>query len=60
MDINDFSKLVITKRSLSNMTLHEFGEKIGVSWVTVWRWENTYCMPKDDALGYWVDKIKAT
>lgn len=40
------------------MTLHEFGESIGTTWVTVWRWENGYCMPRPEALGFWEDKIR--
>lgn len=57
MDKKEFSEFVKKKRQKKQMTLHEFGEAIETSWVTVWRWENEYCMPKDDALPYWIKQI---
>lgn len=58
MDKKEFSDFVINARKKSKLTLHEFGSCLGASWVTVWRWENMHNMPKPDAIGYWVDKIK--
>jgi transcriptional regulator with XRE-family HTH domain len=57
MTIDEFSKFVFNKRKDTKLTFYEMAEKLGVSWVTVWRWENQYNMPKVDAINYWMDKI---
>ncbi len=58
MEKNEFSKIVICERKRSGMTLYDFADKIGTSWVTVWRWENQYCMPRPEAIDFWIDKMK--
>lgn len=57
MDKKKWSKFVSNARTNSGMTLHEFGESIGTSWVTIWRWENEYVMPRKEAIEYWEREI---
>lgn len=35
-----------------------YAAKIGVSKVTLWRWLNGKCKPRQDAIDYWFNKIK--
>jgi DNA-binding transcriptional regulator YiaG len=56
--MDDFSEFVIKARKKSDMTLHEFAQEIGTSWITVWRWENEKNKPKPDAIEYWIKQIR--
>lgn len=59
MKIDAWSKYVSKARAKADMTLHEFGEAVGTSWVTIWRWEQGQCMPKEDAFAFWKEKVDA-
>ncbi len=57
LTMDDFKKLVISKREGAGLTQAKFAQKLGVSWITIWRWENGAGKPKDDALQYWIGEI---
>jgi len=52
-----FSEVVKKKRKKLKVSREKFGAALGVSAVTVWRWERGLYKPKADALGYWVNHI---
>lgn len=55
MKKKNFAELIRKKRG--EMTQHEYAKTIGVSWITIWRWENGVSIPKPDAIEYWIQKI---
>jgi DNA-binding XRE family transcriptional regulator len=57
MNKKEWSSFVSKARAKADMTLHEFGQEIGTSWVSVWRWENEYNMPRTEALPHWIKEI---
>lgn len=58
MEIDDFSELIKQKRKNLGKTQYEFAELLGVSWITVWRWENNKGAPSKTIVKLWIDKIK--
>lgn len=57
--MKNFQKIVREKRKQSGLTQQEFGEKIGVSWITILRWEQGFTQPKDNIIDSWIEKVKA-
>lgn len=55
---NDFTDLVLDTRKKTGLTLFEFGSEIGVSWITVWRWENKKNYPKKNVMVMYAKNIK--
>lgn len=60
MTKKQFSALVKTAREKSRLSQIVFGLKLGVSWMTILRWERGISCPKPDAIGYWIEKITET
>ena len=58
MDKEEFSAFVRKARAKADMTQWEFGEAIGVSWITIYRWEQELSMPKPDAIDFWIREVK--
>lgn len=59
MNKKQFSDFISKKRDKTGLTQFDFGTELGVSWVTIWRWENEDSMPKPDAIDYWIEKVNA-
>jgi transcriptional regulator with XRE-family HTH domain len=59
MKQDKFSSFIRDKRKESGLSLFDFGSEIGASWITIWRWEHEKCMPKPDAIRFWIDKVKS-
>jgi DNA-binding transcriptional regulator YiaG len=55
-----FSFLVRKKREKLKLSQAEFAKRVGVSWITIWRWESGNGQPKPDALKYWIEKVEET
>ncbi len=58
--MNDFSKQIIKIRKKTGLSREKFAAKIGVSGVTVYRWENGLSKPDDSVVKFWLDKILST
>ena len=58
MNRKQFSTLVKRKREKLGMSQEDFAHILGVSWLTVWRWENDRAMPRHDAVEYWIKKVE--
>ena len=56
--MKSFSEFVRKKRKKLDVSQVKLAELIGVSWVTIWRWEAGLMQPKPDAIDFWMDKIK--
>ena len=59
MKQDEFSSFIRVKRKKSGLSQFDFGSEIGTSWITVWRWEHEKCMPKPDAIEFWINKVKS-
>lgn len=57
MDKKEWSEFVSKARAKADMTQWEFADELKISWITVWRWENEFNMPKTDAIDYWKKEI---
>lgn len=57
--MTEFSELVKSKRLKLNLSQSRFAEKLGVAWITVWRWEHGANEPKTDAIDFWIKKVKS-
>lgn len=53
--MEDFSKYLKSSRAALKKTQTQLGELLGVSWVSIWRWENGHDAPKD----YKIEGIKS-
>lgn len=53
-----FSDIVKKKRKKLGYSREKLAGILGVSFVTVWRWERGTHEPKPDAIDYWVKRIK--
>lgn len=53
-----FSEEIKKARKASGLTQYECGEKIGVSWITIWRWENKQNLPDDNVKEFWLGKVR--
>ena len=47
MHISDleFKDYIQEQRKQSGLSQYDFGAKLGVSWITIWRWENGVTEP---------------
>lgn len=59
MNKEEYAKFVRAERDRLSISLRSFAEKLDISWMTVFKWENQVHMPKQDALKFWIDKIRA-
>lgn len=53
----EFATFIKGRRGELGLSQVKMGEALGVSWVTIWRWENQHNMPKEDAIQYWRDLV---
>lgn len=44
-----FSDMIKTKRKELGLTQSAFANRVGVSWITVWRWEKGHTEPNENA-----------
>lgn len=58
MNKEQFAKIIKEKREALNLSQEAFGSKIGVSWITIWRWENQREAPNEIIMKLWIDNIK--
>ena len=58
MTKQQFAKLIKDKRKSLSLTQSQFGELLGLSWITIWRWENEKEAPNDVIMKLWVSFIE--
>lgn len=58
MNKETFTNIVRTERKKTGLTQFEFAQSIGVTWITVWRWENNKNVPDKNIRDMWVEKMK--
>lgn len=58
MNKEQFAKIIKEKREALNLSQEAFSSKIGVSWITIWRWENQREAPNEIIMKLWIDNIK--
>jgi len=58
MKIEKFAQMVTKQREKAKLTQFDFAVRVGISLMTVHRWEKGLSMPKEDSLDHWVNKIK--
>jgi len=58
MNKEEFAKFVRTRRRKAGLIQSEFADLIGVSLMTVWRWENEENIPAENIIDMWINKIK--
>jgi len=54
----NFQEFVKEKRKEAGLTYYDFAARLGVSWVTAWRWENGHNEPRHDAVDFWKKRIE--
>lgn len=54
-----FCEIVKEARKKSGLTQFEFGSEIGVSWITIWRWEHDEHLPKENVIDFWKKKVQS-
>ena len=57
MNKHEFADFIYDTRQDNQLTMKELAAEIGVSWTTVWRWENKRSCPRPDAIEFWVERI---
>ncbi|MBX0289699.1 helix-turn-helix domain-containing protein [Hymenobacter sp. HSC-4F20] len=59
MTQDEFTALVKETRRRTGLSGPVLGSRIGVSFMTIHRWEKGRTMPKDDAVAYWAAALRA-
>lgn len=59
MKKEQFAKFIKTSRKEMGLTQAQFSEKLGLSWITIWRWENEKEAPNKIIMDLWVTKIES-
>lgn len=57
--MKDFPKIVLNARKKLKLSREKFAARLGVSAITVFRWERSISQPDFKVIDYWIDKIKA-
>lgn len=61
MTKQQFAKKIKEKREKLEKTQSEFAKMLGVSWITIWRWENEKQVPNNIIMDLWlrhIDKLR--
>ena len=56
--MDSFKELIKNTRQKKELSRFKFGKLVGVSAVTVWRWESGHNEPTDNVKEFWIKKIK--
>ena len=59
MNKKEFAEIVRSKRKELGFTKSAFSDLLGVSWITIWRWETQKETPNKIIMKLWADKIRS-